>query len=114
MDVNTPICAWRQIFTRRGILDKNVKYTNKYGELHCKRTWSEILRKDIEACIVAVLFVSGIQKQKDKRIVREPGNEKIHDRETISYFVAYTVVTFTVALLSIRIQAPLTTTRVTK
>ena len=63
MDVNTPIRAWRQIFTR-GILDKLVKYTNEYGARHCK-TWSDISRKDIEA-FIAVLFVSRIQKRKDK------------------------------------------------
>ena len=63
MDVNTPIRAWRQIFTR-GILNKIVNYTNEYGERHCK-TWSDISRKDLEA-FIAILFLSGVQKQKDK------------------------------------------------
>ena len=63
MDVNTPIRAWRQIFTKT-ILDKIVKYTNEYGEAHSK-TWSDISRKDLDG-FIAILFVSGIQKRKDK------------------------------------------------
>ena len=41
-----------------------MKYTNEYGLIHAK-SWSDITRKDLEA-FIAVLFVSGIQKRKDK------------------------------------------------
>jgi hypothetical protein len=63
IDVNTPIRAWREIF-KITFLDKIVKYTNEYGLIHAK-SWSDITRKDLEA-FIAVLFVSGIQKRKDK------------------------------------------------
>jgi Transposase IS4 len=62
-DVNSPIRAWRQIFTHT-ILEKIVKYTNKYGFVHAKR-WKDMTRKDLES-FFAVLFISGIQKRKDK------------------------------------------------
>ena len=63
MEVNTPIRAWRQIFTGH-LLDKIVSYTNEYGRVHAKR-WADITRQDLEA-FIAVLFISGIQKRKDK------------------------------------------------
>jgi len=63
MDVSTPIRAWRQIFTK-AILDKIVAHTNEYGETHCK-SWTGITKPDLEA-FIAMLFVSGIQKRKDK------------------------------------------------
>ena len=63
MDVSTPIRAWRQIFTKT-LLDKIVKYTNEYGEAKAK-DWSDITRKDLEL-FMAVLFVTSIQKRKDK------------------------------------------------
>lgn len=62
-DVNSPIRAWRQIFTHT-ILEKIVKYTNEYGVVHAKR-WKDMTRKDLES-FFAVLFISGIQKRKDK------------------------------------------------
>jgi hypothetical protein len=63
MEVNTPIRAWRQIFQNH-LLDKIVRYTNNYGQLHAKR-WQDMTRKDLES-FSAVLFISGIQKRKDK------------------------------------------------
>ena len=63
MDVNTPIRAWRQVFTKV-ILQKIVTYTNEYREMNCK-LWSDITKQDLEV-FIAVLFVSGIQKRKDK------------------------------------------------
>jgi hypothetical protein len=46
------------------MLDKIVQYTNEYGLAHAKR-WKDISRKDLKL-LFAVLFISGIQKQKDK------------------------------------------------
>jgi Transposase IS4 len=46
------------------LLDKIVKYTNEYGVVHAKR-WKDISRKDLES-FFSVLFISGIQKRKDK------------------------------------------------
>ena len=63
VDVNTPIRAWRQIFTK-AILDRIVGHTNEYGETHCK-SWTNITKQDLED-FIAILFVSGIQKRKDK------------------------------------------------
>lgn len=63
IDVNTPMRAWRQVFTN-SILDKIVRHTNEYGRLHAKR-WGDITRKDLES-FIAILFISGIQKRKDK------------------------------------------------
>jgi hypothetical protein len=63
IDVNTPIRAWREIF-KNTLLDKIVRYTNKYGLLHSKG-WRDISKKDLES-FFAVLFISGIQKRKDK------------------------------------------------
>ena len=63
IDVNTPIRAWRQVFTH-ALLEKIVRYTNEYGQLHAKR-WKDIEKKDLEA-FFSVLFISGIQKRKDK------------------------------------------------
>jgi hypothetical protein len=63
IDVNTPIRAWREIF-KNTLLDKIVRYTNKYGLLHSKQ-WKDISKKDLES-FFAVLFISGIQKRKDK------------------------------------------------
>lgn len=63
IDVNTPIRAWREIF-KYTLLEKIVKYTNDYGCHHAKH-WQDITRKDLEA-FIAVLFVSAVQKRKDK------------------------------------------------
>ena len=63
IDVNTPIQAWREIF-KIALLEKIVRYTNEYGALHAKH-WKDITRKDLEA-FIAVLFVSAVQKRKDK------------------------------------------------
>lgn len=63
IDVNTPIRAWREIF-KNVLLDKIVRYTNNYGQAKAKR-WQDISRRDLEA-FFAVLFISGIQKRKDK------------------------------------------------
>ena len=63
IDVNTPIRAWREVF-KNTLLEKIVRYTNEYGRLHAKR-WNDITRKDLES-FLAVLFISGIQKRKDK------------------------------------------------
>jgi DNA polymerase III epsilon subunit-like protein len=64
IDVNTPIWAWRGIFKNTLVLDKIVCYTNNYGGVKAK-CWKDIKRKDLEA-FVAVLFVSAVQKRKDK------------------------------------------------
>jgi hypothetical protein len=61
MEVNTPIRAWRQIFQNH-LLDKIVRYTNDYGQLHAKR-WRDMTRRDLES-FFAVLFISGIQKER--------------------------------------------------
>jgi hypothetical protein len=61
--VNTPIRAWREVF-KNTLLDKIVCYANNYGGVKAKR-WKDIKRKDLEA-FIAVLFVSAIQKRKDK------------------------------------------------
>jgi hypothetical protein len=63
IDVNTPIRAWREVF-KNTLLDKTVRYTNEYGRVKAKR-WQDIERKDLEA-FIAVLFISGIQKRKDR------------------------------------------------
>lgn len=63
LDVNTPLKAWRGIF-RESILQKIVRYTNEYGGIHSK-DWIDIDRKDLE-CFFSVLFISGIQKRKDR------------------------------------------------
>jgi Transposase IS4 len=46
------------------LLDKIVRYTNKYGGANAKR-WTDISKKELES-FFAVLFISGIQKRKDK------------------------------------------------
>jgi hypothetical protein len=61
--VSTPIRAWRLIFTKN-LLDKIVRYTNDYGEAKSKE-WSDITRKGLEH-FIAILFVTSIQKRKDK------------------------------------------------
>jgi hypothetical protein len=48
----------------KGNTSKIVKYTNEYGCLHAK-SWSDISQKDLES-FIAILFISGIQKRKDK------------------------------------------------
>jgi hypothetical protein len=63
IDVNTPIRAWREIF-KNTLLDKIVCYTNEYGGVKAK-PWKDIERKDLDA-FIADLFVSAIQKRKDK------------------------------------------------
>lgn len=63
MEVHTPIRAWRTIFQKNFLL-KIVKYTNDYGQLHAKK-WRDMTRQDLEN-FFAVLFISGIQKRKDK------------------------------------------------
>jgi DNA polymerase III epsilon subunit-like protein len=63
IDVNTPIRAWREVF-KNTLLEKIVRYTNDYGRVHAKR-WNDITRKELES-FFAVLFISGVQKRKDK------------------------------------------------
>ena len=63
IDVNTPIRAWREVF-KPTLLEKIVRYTNEYGRTHAKR-WTDISKKELES-FLAVLFISGIQKRKDK------------------------------------------------
>ena len=63
VDVATPAKAWRYLFTK-SMLEKIVKYTNEYGVLHAKK-WVDINRKDLES-FLSILFISGIQKRKDK------------------------------------------------
>jgi hypothetical protein len=63
IDVNSPIRAWREVF-KRTILDKIVNYTNEYGQLNAK-DWQNITRQDLES-FIAVLFLMGVQKRKDK------------------------------------------------
>lgn len=62
-DVKQPIRAWRQIFTKT-LLQKIVNYTNEYANSQAKH-WIDITKKDLEA-FIAILFISGIQKRKDK------------------------------------------------
>jgi hypothetical protein len=61
--VNSPLKSWRQVFTS-SILDKIVKYTNEYGQSKCA-TWDTITRTDLTD-FISILFVSSIQKRKDK------------------------------------------------
>ncbi len=61
--INTPMKSWRQIFTN-SILDKMVRYTNEYGSLK-HENWSNITRTDLTD-FFAVLFITSIQKRKDK------------------------------------------------
>ncbi|MFM7529124.1 MAG: exonuclease domain-containing protein [Nodosilinea sp.] len=63
VDVNTILKSWRTMFTPH-ILNRIVKYTNEYGSIYAK-DWVDITQKDLEA-FIAVLFISGIQKRKDK------------------------------------------------
>jgi DNA polymerase III epsilon subunit-like protein len=82
IDVNTPIRAWREVF-RNTLLEKIVRYTNEYGRIKAKR-WQDIDRRDLES-FIAVLFVSAIQKRKDKpsnwfsenRLLESPTIKKI-------------------------------------
>jgi hypothetical protein len=82
IDVNTPIRAWREVF-KNTLLDKIVRYTNDYGEIHAKR-WNGITRKDLES-FIAILFISAVQKRKDKpsnwfsenRILENPVMKKV-------------------------------------
>jgi DNA polymerase III epsilon subunit-like protein len=60
---NSPLKAWRLIFTAT-ILEKIVKYTNAYGEMHSKE-WVPVGRSDVTD-FIAVLFVLSIQRRKDK------------------------------------------------
>lgn len=60
---NTPIRAWRQIFTNY-LLNMIVNYTNDYGGLHCK-DWVPIDQNDL-LDFFSVLFLMSIQKRKDK------------------------------------------------
>jgi hypothetical protein len=46
------------------LLDKIVRYTNDYGKVKAKR-WQDVNREDLEG-FICVLFVSAIQKRKDK------------------------------------------------
>lgn len=61
--VNSPIKAWQYIFTD-SLLNTIVKYTNDYGAVKCSK------RKDITAAdikdFIAIIFLSGFQKRKDK------------------------------------------------
>jgi hypothetical protein len=63
ISVNTPIRAWREVF-KNTLLNKIVRYTNDYGKVKAKR-WQDVDRKDLEG-FICVLFVSAIQKRKDK------------------------------------------------
>ena len=62
--VNSPIKAWRQIFTN-SILEKIVKYTNEYGSVKSAETWENITKSDLTD-FISCLFISSIQKRKDK------------------------------------------------
>ena len=55
--------AWSKVF-KTSLLDKIINYTNDYGHVNAKH-WQDITRKDLEA-FIAVLFVSSVQKRKDK------------------------------------------------
>ena len=61
--VNSPIKAWRHIFTD-GILNKVVRYSNAYGDEHCPK-WEDITKRDL-TYFIAVLFIVSVQKRKDK------------------------------------------------
>lgn len=61
--VNSPIKAWRYIFTDV-LLHKIVDYTNDYGNEKCSK-WQDITVQDLKE-FIAVLFIAGIQKRKDK------------------------------------------------
>jgi hypothetical protein len=61
--LNSPIKAWSYIFTT-SLLNKIVKYTNDYGTSKCSK-WNDITVSDLKD-FIAVLFLAGIQKRKDK------------------------------------------------
>jgi DNA polymerase III epsilon subunit-like protein len=61
--VNSPLKSWRAIFTN-SLLDKIVSYTNDYGRSKLE-SWTDINRGDLTD-FISVLFVSGVQKRKDK------------------------------------------------
>jgi DNA polymerase III epsilon subunit-like protein len=61
--VNSPIKAWNYIFTEH-LLSKIMKYTNEYGQEKCSR-WTDITTTDLRE-FIAILFIAGIQKRKDK------------------------------------------------
>lgn len=61
--INLPMKAWTEIFTY-AILEKIVKYTNEYGEMKDKN-WETINHSNL-IDFIAVLFVSEIQKRKDR------------------------------------------------
>jgi DNA polymerase III epsilon subunit-like protein len=61
--VNSPLKAWNYIFTE-SLFSKIVGYTNSYGQEKCSR-WTDITVGDLKD-FIAVLFLSSIQKRKDK------------------------------------------------
>lgn len=63
MTVNTPIRAWKSIFTD-SLLKKIVGYTNEYGEANCP-DWEPVSVLDVTD-FISCLFISGIQKRKDQ------------------------------------------------
>ena len=62
--VNSPGKAWKAIFTN-SILDKIVSYTNEYGEAMAKHWMTKVTRSDLMD-FISILFLSSIQKRKDK------------------------------------------------
>ncbi len=61
--VNSPAKAWNRIFTN-GLLEKIVSYTNEYGSSKMS-TWTDINRDKL-IDFFCILFISGIQKRKDR------------------------------------------------
>lgn len=60
---NSPIKAWRHIFTD-ALLNKIVIYTNDYGGENCSH-WQSITKYDLTD-FFSILFITSIQKRKDR------------------------------------------------
>lgn len=60
--VNSPIKAWRRVFTQQ-ILNGIVANTNEYGNLLCPN-WNNIVSKDLTD-FISILFIAGIQRRRD-------------------------------------------------
>jgi hypothetical protein len=56
IDVNTPTQPWHQVFTKT-ILNRMVKYTNKYGEINWPQDVDRYHKNDLKS-FFAALFVA--------------------------------------------------------
>jgi Transposase IS4 len=63
--VNSPIKSWQQVFTDH-IMETVCKYSNEYGNIKCGRDEFDKIDKESISEFIAVLFVSSIQRRKDK------------------------------------------------